>query len=47
MKPYLENSNIFLKSNKLEKTEECNKTSKEVKQLKDALEKEKVPSRQD
>jgi hypothetical protein len=35
---------FILKSNLLEKTEECNKTSKEVKQLKGALEKEKAMS---
>ena len=35
---------LFLKSNLLEKTEEYNKTNKEVKQLKDALEKEKATS---
>jgi LytS/YehU family sensor histidine kinase len=33
---------FFLKCNLLEKTEEGNKTSKEVKQLKDALEKERL-----
>ena len=40
----LRNPIFVLKSNLLEKTEEYNKTSKEVKQLKDALEKEKATS---
>jgi len=40
----LRNLIFVLKSNLLEKTEEYNKTRKEVKQLKDALEKEKATS---
>jgi hypothetical protein len=40
----LRNLIFILKSNLLKKTEEYNKTSKEVKQLKDALEKEKATS---